>query len=547
MLLLNKNKILFFSFLLVSQSSLALEFYWGHTVTGANFNSTYEGSSALDKCQNYFTPLAIDGCVNGGGGPFQCDMRLSTTTFHPDPVRFKYCELYRVHNNSIRLAAYVARQGNNCQPGSSGYDAVNGNCPLKFTEDNNGSCPSGMCKVGNPINQGTGNKFQIETDYQSTAQGGLSYRRYYNSYGDGLLDRYGDGWSADYWQRIIQIDATEVEVRRPDGKYLRFRLANNAWTPDADVVMQLEELTYAQSQRTGWLLTLADDTVEEYNNDEGNVGRPIAITTRNGLTTTLEYDLTIAEGFDGLDNSLDRVTDAYGRTLTFHYNANGNLITVKDPAGNDINYTRDVNENLVSVSYPDGTPADPNDNPTRIYHYEDSRFEHALTGITDETGNRFANFAYDNEGRAILTEHAGGADRFDLVYNADGTTTVTDAQGNVQTHHFETLFDVVRAGQIDGDICSTCGGQNQMTTYDANGFVASRTDFNGNQTTFINNSRGLETSRTEAVGKPEERTISTEWHPTFRLLTKITEPGKITNFTYDAQGRLLERTEESSR
>jgi YD repeat-containing protein len=82
-------------------------------------------------------------------------------------------------------------------------------------------------------------------------------------------------------------------------------------------------------------------------------------------------------------------------------------------------------------------------------------------------------------------------------------------------------------------------------TYDANGFVASRTDFNDIVTTFVNDSRGLQTSRTEAVGTPEERTITTEWHPTFRLPIRITEPGKITTFTYDAQGRLLERKVEA--
>ena len=91
-----------------------------------------------------------------------------------------------------------------------------------------------------------------------------------------------------------------------------------------------------------------------------------------------------------------------------------------------------------------------------------------------------------------------------------------------------------------------CGGQNQNTTFDANGFVASRTDFNGIQTTFIHDSRGLQTSRTETVGTLEERTITTEWHATFRLPIKITEQGKETNFTYDTQGRLLERNEETA-
>jgi len=113
----------------------------------------------------------------------------------------------------------------------------------------------------------------------------------------------------------------------------------------------------------------------------------------------------------------------------------------------------------------------------------------------------------------------------------------------VQTYHFVIQHGVVKISRIDGGPCPGCN-QTQHVTYDANGFVASRTDFNGNVTTYVNNSRGLQTSRTEAVGTPEERTITTEWHGDFRVPVRITGPGKITTFTYDSQGRLLERKEE---
>jgi len=130
-----------------------------------------------------------------------------------------------------------------------------------------------------------------------------------------------------------------------------------------------------------------------------------------------------------------------------------------------------------------------------------------------------------------------------LVYNDDGTTTVTDALGNTQTHHFETYHGVARISRIDGGSCQRCDSQSQNMTYDANGFIASRTDFNGNRTTYTRTARGLETARTEAAGTPEARTITTDWHPTFRLPTRITESGKQTRFTYDDNGRLLSRSE----
>lgn len=97
-----------------------------------------------------------------------------------------------------------------------------------------------------------------------------------------------------------------------------------------------------------------------------------------------------------------------------------------------------------------------------------------------------------------------------LSYNADGTTTATDPQGAVRHYAFETHQGVIKVKSIQGGPCPNCGGQTQNHTYDANGNVASKTDFNGNVTTYTYDlTRNLETSRTEAAGTPEERTTQT--------------------------------------
>jgi YD repeat-containing protein len=199
--------------------------------------------------------------------------------------------------------------------------------------------------------------------------------------------------------------------------------------------------------------------------------------------------------------------------------------------------------NLASVGYPDATPADRNDDPIRVYHYEDTGFPHHLTGLTDENGSRFATWAYDAAGRGVLSEHAGGVGRVTFTYHADGGTTATDALGHARTYAFDTLHGVPKLTSLDGGPCRNCGLQARDITYDARAFVASRTDFNGQTTLYSHDARGLERSRTEALGTPEARTITTEWHPSFRLPITITEPGKETAFTYDAAGRLLVRTE----
>ncbi|MBX3443840.1 MAG: RHS repeat protein [Planctomyces sp.] len=84
---------------------------------------------------------------------------------------------------------------------------------------------------------------------------------------------------------------------------------------------------------------------------------------------------------------------------------------------------------------------------------------------------------------------------------------------------------------------------NRVFTYDTNGFLASETDWNGNKTTYVNNTRGLETSRTEAYTTGLARTITTTWHSTLAVPTQITAPRKTTTFTYDSAGNMLTRTE----
>jgi RHS repeat-associated protein len=109
---------------------------------------------------------------------------------------------------------------------------------------------------------------------------------------------------------------------------------------------------------------------------------------------------------------------------------------------------------------------------------------------------------------------------------------VTDALGTTRKFTFKTIWGVARTASVSQP-CSSCGNTSQSTTYDTHGNITSRTDFNGVQTTYSYDlARNLETSRTEAAGTPEQRTITTEWHPTFRLPARIAEPKRRTTYVY---------------
>ena len=505
-------------------------------VTGAQFFANYQPSQVLDSFSDAFADYKsfVTTCTGTEEQvEYLSDISYGLSAYgFPGSTQVQGCDF---HGHAVYGG--VCDNGNSIRRFGNSYDCF-GPPPVEEAK-NNGPKQCSLLE-GNPINVGTGNKVEVQTDYQAAGAYPLIFQRTYNSNDSVTSSRIGQHWRHSYDKTIVEHEVSLTKALRADGQVQNFILSGSTWVSDVDITGRLVELIDAQSQRSGWQYITPDDVTEEYDVD----GKLISLTNRAGLTQTLEYELTVAQGGDDNPVTLDKVTDSANQTLQFTYDANGRVDTVTDPASEVYRYSYDANGNLQTVTYPDETPADSNDNPTKTYHYEDTNFIHALTGITDENNNRYATWTYDVEGRAITSEHAGGAGQVTITYNADGTSTVVDGLGRNQTYHFETLFGVVKASQVTGGPCTACGGQHQNTTYDSNGYVASRTDFNGNQTTYINNARGLETSRTEAVGTSEERTITTEWHTTFRLPTKITEPGKVTTFTYNSQGLLLERKEE---
>ena len=88
-----------------------------------------------------------------------------------------------------------------------------------------------------------------------------------------------------------------------------------------------------------------------------------------------------------------------------------------------------------------------------------------------------------------------------LTYNSDGTTTVVDSLNTARNYSYSNVIGVTK--NTGSTRPAGVGSATAVTalTYDANGNVASRTDFNGNLNTYVYNlTRNLETRRTEAVG-----------------------------------------------
>ena len=177
----------------------------------------------------------------------------------------------------------------------------------------------------------------------------------------------------------------------------------------------------------------------------------------------------------------------------------------------------------------------------RQYHYENNYNPDLLTGITDERGVRFATWAYDIAGRAISSQHASSAGVVKITYRGDQYRVVTNELGKETAYRYELISGINRLVEIKGEPTPDCPASNSSYTYNERGQVLTKTDAKGLITTYDYNGRGLETSRTEASGTTLARTVTTEWDPERFLPTRVTEPDRITTFSYDVQGRELSR------
>lgn len=528
-------------------------------------SATVQGASKEDVCQNIFPKLfhpelnwrntrfnrwspGAARYSNGAWG-FECIGDNDTWTDDVRSVGSVYCGNEYVDLQDERCV---------CAPGTmvieNGFCVAPSNSTCTLVLDgvchggkNNGSCETdGQPSVGNPCNPANGNKFNKEPLYQG--QAGFKLDLSYNTQDEESAARFGLRWRDTFDRRITIFGSTAVAFR-PDGRGLRFPASGGVWVADADTKEVLTELKDPLGTRVGWQLYVArGDETETYD----ATGRLLQIVSRNGLTQTLVYtDGTSGSGGGfALDNNgqpttmvlpaglLLRVADPFGRSLMLGYNVGLRVSRLTDPAGGIYQFTYDANKRLTSVTFPGEN--------VRSYHYNEAANTAgtvqtlALTGITDENGQRFATYQYDTKGRAVTTERAGGANRHTLAYDTNGTTNVTSPLGAVRTYSFQNLFGALKNTTVTGAACPECGPATQ--TFDANGNVASRTDWNGNRTNYAYDlARNLETSRTEGLTSsggttPQTRTISTQWHALFRLPTSIAEPLRITSFVYDADG-----------
>ncbi|OQW79871.1 MAG: hypothetical protein BVN35_00350 [Proteobacteria bacterium ST_bin11] len=384
--------------------------------------------------------------------------------------------------------------------------------------------------VGNPCDPSTGNKYQAETDFENDGID-LGFTRHYNSGAFDVTGPLGYGWSHQL-APSLEILTGKIFIHQADGRAEWFVFSNGLWQGDADSLLSLTQGT------SGFALTDQLGVVEHYD----TTGRIVSRAELNGRTTSYSYDN---------NQRLASVTGPFGHSLQLAYDNSDRISSVTYPDDLSSRYQYDSQGNLSKVIYQDGS--------FKLYHYENTSYPHALTGITDENGSRYATWTYDSQGRANSSQHAGGVEQVALSYNNDGSTDVVDSFNASRHYTFQTILNVQKLTSISQPAGAGSVAATRTQTYDANGNLASRSDFNGNLSCYAYDlSRNLETARVEGlaagsscpanrstfmpVANSTARKIITVWHANYRLPIQIDQAGQRLSFTYDAAVNLLTKT-----
>ena len=316
----------------------------------------------------------------------------------------------------------------------------------------------------------------------------------------------------------------------------------------------------------------ADALIEERYNADGGVN---SVNFARGDKFSYTYsDASTPTSISPSSGLLIQVSDQYGRDVRFSYeqpvdpNLQPRITRVTEPNGHTIVAAYDANNNLASLTWADGQ--------VQSFVYEQMALPWALTGLVDENTKRHATYGYDSQGRAISTSLAGGVDKYTVSYPGGqaaawnvtqtvigdvicrehrwippiGTTVLlpTGQSSSMDASVPQGMVGVTRQSQPAG---SGCAASTSNQGYDANGNVSQRDDFNGTRSCYANDlNRNLETSRVEGLSTTavcsavtasnaalpvNSRKVSTQWHPDWRLSTKLAEPGRITTSIYNGQ------------
>ena len=341
---------------------------------------------------------------------------------------------------------YVRTSDEKCEVDPQAQRPPSGVCEAPSAENSNSSpaaSPSDGARPNpttpRPIVLSTGAKLLAATDFMSSDGRFQIGRNYRSSVGGANTSirqfplGLAKGWQFNFemelhlgtWSGSPSSPTGNITLLTPDGSAYDFTLnSSGAFVPRAasgwlsyDYKVEFvgtlpTNLATIYNSQTDWKVTGPDDrvwtlkTFSNYNSSPQQYffGRPTAITARDGYAWTLSY---------ASDGGLSSIVDTFGRTATFTWNYF--YVTFLTGISGSLPYPEAVD----TITFPDGTSAKYSYDPapattppstsaiqrltgvtlrdaglsvadSTTYHYENTNFKYAVTGITDHRNVRIA-------------------------------------------------------------------------------------------------------------------------------------------------------------
>jgi YD repeat-containing protein len=369
-------------------------------------------------------------------------------------------------------------------------------------------------------------------------------------------------WHLNLYRRIFpNTDGTAFNAMRGDGTIVTYFKEADAFVTDGDVTDRLVQvgsnfLIYADRE----------GIVEKYSTN----GMLLSIQTLSGREISFAYsDATTPLEVAPKSNMLIGIGDNLAGSVLVRYAPDTGAVsslTMEGDAQARVGFTYDVNARLSAIEFPDGT--------TKELEYTNESHKEALTRVTHEDGVSSSVYVYDSKGRAISTGMAGYAattvsyiedpgiittETYDTSkkiltiiheWAIPSSVSVTPWDGSAVQQSFDPTLGYPRLRSKTQPAGAGCSAAMQTQERDGAGNIIQRDDFNGMRSCYAYGGRNLESARVEGLDKAAvcasllttgvalpstSRKISTQWHPDWRLSTKVAEPKRLVTSVYNGQ------------
>jgi RHS repeat-associated protein len=378
-----------------------------------------------------------------------------------------------------------------------------------------------------PINTRTGGLFYQTDDISlPTSATELNFFRTYSSLATDLYSStLGYGWTHNLDTRLIFPTDPGGETgyvlfkAHTANQYQFVDNGDGTYTPAPGIV---GSLVFNNGQ---YVLTYPNQTVYTFN----STGRLVSWADAEGHIWQYTYVGGLVEQVSA---------DGGTRYLRLGYDGQGRIVSVTDHTERAITYTYDGNGDLVSATSLGGGAWQ--------YEYDSA---HRLTRVVDPMGNTDERTEYDAQGRAIKQWDGLGNLTGELTYNTDGTTTITYASGNVETHTYNGRNILSGEENSTGEVTEKTYDNNfrPTTITDAGGSTTHLTwDTKGANLLEVKDALGNQTSITydalnnpKTVVGPAPYNYQTTYEYSGALLTSVMDAAHgETTYTYTPEGYL---------